>query len=118
MKSTDTKPLFSSAKHTLSKEITPSTPPLNKIIHSFKSTQAGLGENYDRETFIVNIDLMNKVRDIAYWDRQLLKETVEAAFTNYVDTWEKNGGKLMSRPDVVKNREKLRSNSGRKKREK
>lgn len=51
MKSTDTKPLFSSAKHTLSKEITPSTPPLNKIIHSFKSTQAGLGKLRQRNIY-------------------------------------------------------------------
>lgn len=79
------------------------------------STKQGLSEEYDRETFIVRIDLMGKIKDIAYWDRQLLKETVEDALSSYVKAWEKKNGPVKSRPDEVREREKLRSRSGRKK---
>lgn len=100
--------VFSSSKNTEAPETK------NETTNTPKSTQQGLSEEYDRETFIVRVDLMDKIKDIAYWDRQLLKETVEAAFTKYVESWEKDNGKLKSRPDEVKEREKLRSRSGRK----
>ena len=87
----------------------------NNEANPAKSTQQGLSEQYDRETFIINVDLMEKIKAITYWDRLLLKETVEAAFTHYVESWEKKNGPLKDRPAEVKEREKLRSNSGRKK---
>lgn len=101
--------VFSSSKSAPTKTATKAPEP-----KPTKSTQQGLSEEYDRETFIVRVDLMDKIKDVAYWDRQLLKETVEAAFTAYVEAYEKKNGKIKSRPVEVKEREKLRSRSGRK----
>ncbi|OLY91201.1 hypothetical protein SAMN05444008_11275 [Cnuella takakiae] len=101
------------AKATKSKTATPPTPEFE-----VSSTKKGLSSpDYDRETFIVRVDLMEKIKDVAYWDRQLLKETIEMALSSFIDGYEKSNGIIKSRPDEVKEREKLRSNSGRKRKE-
>jgi hypothetical protein len=99
------------AKAIKSKTATPLTPE-----PEVSSTRKGIASpDYDRETFIVRIDLMEKIKDIAYWDRQLLKETIEKALITFIGEYQKSNGEIKSRPDEVKEREKLRSNSGRKK---
>ncbi len=49
-----------------------------------KSSQEGTKENETRATFIVNEDLLEKVKAIAYWDRALLKEVINHALENYI----------------------------------
>ena len=79
------------------------------------STNSGLPDEYDRETFIVRRDLMERIKEITYWERGLLKETVEKAFEDHVKAYIKKNGELKPRPDEVIAREQLRSKSGRKK---
>lgn len=59
-----------------------------------KTTQEGLKENEDRATFIVNLDLLDKVKAIAYWNRTMIKEVVNEAFTQYVEKYEAENGPL------------------------
>lgn len=47
-----------------------------------------------RKTYIVNIELADKMDEIAYVDRTTLKSVVNDAFTNHVDKWEKENGPL------------------------
>lgn len=54
----------------------------NKIIT--KSSQEGTKDNETRATFIVNEELLEKVKAISYWDRILLKEVINNALENYI----------------------------------
>jgi hypothetical protein len=83
----------------------------NKVIT--KSTQLGTKDGEERATFILRQELIENIKTIAYWDRQLLKETIDIALDAYVKAWIKKNGVLKSRPDQVKARDSKRSNSGR-----
>ena len=70
-------------------------------------------EGEDRFTFLIKNVLVDKIKDIAYWERQLLKETVEEAFQDLISKYEKKNGAIKPRPDEVRERENKRSSSGR-----
>lgn len=50
-----------------------------------KSSQEGTKENETRATIIINEELLDKIKAIAYWDRLLIKEIVNTALQEYVD---------------------------------
>jgi len=83
----------------------------NKVIT--KSTQLGTKEGEERATFILRQELIENIKTIAYWDRQLLKETIDIALDTYTKNWIKKNGPLKDRPEQVKARDSKRSNSGR-----
>lgn len=47
-----------------------------------------------RKTYIVNVELANKIDAIAYWDRTSVKEVVKDAFENKVKKYEQKNGKI------------------------
>jgi hypothetical protein len=49
-----------------------------------KSSQQGTKENETRATFIVKEELLDKVKDIAYWDRKLIKDVINSALEDYI----------------------------------
>lgn len=49
-----------------------------------KSTQQGLPDGWTRATFIVNQQLNEKIKALAYWERVTVKEIVHEALTNYL----------------------------------
>ena len=49
-----------------------------------KSSQEGTKENEVRATFIVNEEILEKLKAIAYWERELIKEVVNRALEDYV----------------------------------
>lgn len=52
-----------------------------------KSSQVGTKENETRATFIVNEELLDKVKAIAYWERELIKDTINRALQVAADTY-------------------------------
>ena len=68
----------------------------NKVIT--KSSQEGTKENETRATFIVSEDLLEKLKDIAYWDRMMIKEVVNNVLTEAVNKYEKKNGEIKPRP--------------------
>lgn len=50
-----------------------------------KSSQEGTKENETRATFIVNEELLDKLKAIAYWDRVLVKDVINIALQEYID---------------------------------
>ena len=50
-----------------------------------------------RATFVISEELVEKVKDIAYWERALIKEVVEEAFREYVEKYEKKNGSIKPR---------------------
>jgi hypothetical protein len=47
-----------------------------------------------RRTYLVNLDLANKIDGIAYWDRKSVKEVMSKAMQDFVDRWEKKNGEV------------------------
>lgn len=50
-----------------------------------KSSQEGLQDNYTRATFIVREDLLKKLKDYAYTERETLKDVVNRMLTEFLD---------------------------------
>jgi hypothetical protein len=64
------------------------------------SSQEGTKENETRATFIINEELLDKVKALAYWDRILIKDIV-----NKVLEEEVNKRKPKPRPEEVRLKE-------------
>jgi len=63
-----------------------------------KSSQEGTKEKETRATFIVNEELLEKLKAIAYWDRKLIKEVVDTALQEAVAKYEKKNGDIKPIP--------------------
>ena len=50
-----------------------------------KTSQEGLQDNYTRATFIVREDLLKKLKDYAYTERETLKDVVNRMLTEFLD---------------------------------
>jgi hypothetical protein len=71
-------------------------------------------DDEERATFIINKDLIEDIKNISYWNRKLLKETVNDALAQYVEKYKsEHKGKIEDRPEEVKTRDGKRSNAGR-----
>jgi hypothetical protein len=72
--------------------------PATQVKEITKSSQEGTKENETRATFIVNEDLLEKLKAIAYWDRVLIKEVINTALQEAVSKYEKKNGEIKSIP--------------------
>lgn len=65
-----------------------------------KSTEAGLPPGVTRATIIAEKELIEKCRDIAYWERLRDQDVYSAALSAYVEQYEKRIGRPVdARPD-------------------
>ena len=63
--------------------------PVTQTKEITKSSQEGTKENETRATFIINEELLDKLKAIAYWDRVLIKDVVNTALQETVANYEK-----------------------------
>lgn len=63
-----------------------------------KSSQEGTKENETRATFILNEDLLDKVKALAYWERKLIKDVINEALLDAVTKYEKKNGTIKPQP--------------------
>lgn len=63
-----------------------------------KSSQEGTKENETRATFIVNEELLDKLKAIAYWDRVLIKDIINIALKDAIAKHEKKSGEVKPIP--------------------
>lgn len=63
-----------------------------------KSSQEGTKPKETRATFIVNEELLEKIKTIAYWDRELIKEVIEEALEDRVKKYVKKNRELKPIP--------------------
>lgn len=63
-----------------------------------KTSQIGTKEKETRATFIVNEDLLEKLKSLAYWDRVLIKDIVNNALEDYISRHEKKNGEIKEMP--------------------
>jgi hypothetical protein len=59
-----------------------------------KTSQKGVREGETRATFIVNEDLLAKVKALAYWERQTIKDILNKALEDYLKHYEKKNGPI------------------------
>ena len=72
--------------------------PVTQTKEITKSSQEGTKENETRATFIINEELLDKLKAIAYWDRILIKEVVNTALQDVVAKYEKKSGEIKPVP--------------------
>jgi len=72
--------------------------PVTQTKEITKSSQEGTKEKETRATFIVNEDLLDKLKAIAYWDRVLIKDVVNTALQETVAKYEKKNGAIKPIP--------------------
>lgn len=63
-----------------------------------KTSQEGTKNNETRATFIINEELLDKVKALAYWEREQIKETINKALQSYVDKYESKSGEIKPIP--------------------
>jgi hypothetical protein len=63
-----------------------------------KSSQKGTREGETRATFVVNEELLEKVKAIAYWDRISIKEVLNRALLDAVALYEQEHGAVKPIP--------------------
>ena len=72
--------------------------PVTQTKEITKSSQEGTKEKETRATFIVNEELLDKLKAIAYWDRVLIKDVVNTALQDIVDKYEEKNGVIKPIP--------------------
>jgi hypothetical protein len=63
-----------------------------------KSSQKGTKEKETRATFIINEDLLDKLKALAYWERETIKEALNNILTEAVIKYEKKNGQIKPIP--------------------
>ena len=72
--------------------------PVTQTKEITKSSQEGTKEKETRATFIVNEELLDKLKAIAYWDRVLIKDVVNTALQETIAKYEKKNGEIKPIP--------------------
>jgi len=72
--------------------------PVTQTKEITKSSQEGTKENETRATFIINEELLDKLKAIAYWDRVLIKDVINTALQEAVTKYEKKNGDIKPIP--------------------
>lgn len=72
--------------------------PVTQTKEITKSSQEGTKENETRATFIINEELLEKLKAIAYWDRVLIKDVINTALQEAVAKHEKKSGEIKPIP--------------------
>ncbi len=62
-----------------------------------EGSQAGLTEDFTRATFIVNVDLLEEVKNYAYTERLSIKDAVNKLLSDSLEAYKKDGGTLLDR---------------------
>lgn len=63
-----------------------------------KSSQEGTKVNETRATFIINEDLLDKLKAIAYWERKLIKEVINNSLQETIEKYESKNGDIKPIP--------------------
>jgi hypothetical protein len=62
------------------------------------SSQEGTKDGETRATFIVNERNLQKLKDLAYWERLSIKDVINAAISEHISRYEKERGEIKPQP--------------------
>ena len=51
---------------------------------NINSSEKGLQDGWTRDTFILRIDYLEKIKALAYWERKKVKDVVDEALGSYL----------------------------------
>lgn len=68
----------------------------SKQKNSLKSSKIGLKEGWTRATLIVKESVLEKAKDLAYWERKKIQEVIDDALCSYI-----SNKKIKPRPKKV-----------------
>lgn len=57
-------------------------------------SQNEIGSKEKRATFIVNIEHLESIKSIAFWERKTLKNVIHEALEKYISDYNKNNGEV------------------------
>jgi hypothetical protein len=77
--------------------------PVTQTKEITKSSQQGTKEKETRATFIVDEELLDKIKAVAWWDRLQIKDVVNTALKNHINNYEKKNGVIDTTPIKDKN---------------
>lgn len=72
--------------------------PITNLKEYSKSSQEGTKEGETRATFIVNEELLDKLKAVAYWDRLRIKDVINQALEDAITKYERKNGELKPIP--------------------
>jgi len=72
--------------------------PKTRIDPPSKAAARGTKEGEERYIIILKTESIEKMKDLAYWERLAIKEAFEQAIADRVGKYEKKNGPLKSRP--------------------
>ncbi len=75
---------------------------LTKETEAVASIKRGLKGHETRATFIVDENLLEKLKAIAYWERLNFKEVINDMILNYLEGYEKQKGAINAIPNYRK----------------
>ena len=55
------------------------------IMTLIKTTQQGLQDGWTRATFILRKHHLEKIKELAYWERKTIKEVIDEALGSYLE---------------------------------
>lgn len=58
-------------------------------------SQSGLTADYTRASFIISVKNKQAIEDLAYTNRESIKETLDTIITAYFKTYEKSGNEII-----------------------
>ena len=76
----------------------------NEIVESpaaapISSVKRGLKGSETRATFIVDENLLEKLKAVAYWERLNIKDVINDTFINYLEAYERQNGEIKAIPN-------------------
>jgi len=63
-----------------------------------KTSQEGTKNDETRATFIIKEELLDKVKALAYWEREQIKETINKALQGFINSYESKNGDIKPIP--------------------
>ncbi len=61
---------------------------------SINTSQRGLHKGWTRNTFILRKDYLEKIKELAYWERKTIKDVVDEALGSYLRSKVTKKGKM------------------------
>jgi len=90
---------FFSPKKATTKKKRPGRPRTStKVITKGNTPEDGTRYGERRITYILKKEIIDKIEDVAYWERKMIKEVVSEALMTYIEAFEKDHGKINPKP--------------------
>lgn len=64
------------------------------LVDSTEEKETTIKKEVKPHTFAIKIDILKKIKAIAYWDRLNIQDVINDALCSYINEYEKKNGKI------------------------